>query len=111
MVPARLAGRLDDLGIDFSVMYPLLGLVLCTLADTNLRAAACCALDIMNAELRRPRRARLAPAPVIPMHMPAQARETLDGAIVDLGLRWPLRRRRCPARSTPSGTRLRPSPR
>jgi hypothetical protein len=44
-VPGILHRRLDELGIDLSILYPSLGLVLVGLPDDELRQACCRALN------------------------------------------------------------------
>jgi Amidohydrolase len=87
MAPALYAERLPELGFDFAVLYPSLGLALCTLPDASLRQLACRALNTMNAEICGPHAARLTPAAVVPMHTPEEAVAELTFAVRDLGLK------------------------
>ncbi len=87
MMPALLSERLDEFGIDFSLLYPTEGLIVIRLEDAELRAAAARAINMMNAELFAPHGARLAPAAIIPMHTPEEAIAELDFAIGELGLK------------------------
>jgi predicted TIM-barrel fold metal-dependent hydrolase len=77
MAPRLLHQRLEEIGIDFAILYPTLGLALPTIHDDDVRRAACRALNTMNAEICGPYRDRLAPAAAIPMHTPAEAIEEL----------------------------------
>lgn len=86
MAPSLLAERLEELGIDFAIVYPSLGLALCTLPDPELRQVGCMALNRMNAQLCGPHSARLTPSAVIPMHTPSEAIEVLAHA-TGVGLR------------------------
>ncbi|HVA07713.1 MAG TPA: amidohydrolase family protein, partial [Acidimicrobiales bacterium] len=86
MAPSLMAERLEELGIDFAIVYPSLGLALCTLPDSDLRQGVCMALNRMNAELCGPHAERLTPSSVIPMHTPTEAIETL-GHATEVGLR------------------------
>ncbi len=86
MAPRLLHERLEEIGIDFAVMYPTLGLALPTIHDADVRRAACRALNTMNAEICGSFRDRLAPAAAIPMHTPAEAIEELEYA-ARLGLK------------------------
>lgn len=86
MAPSLMAERLGELGIDFAILYPSLGLALCTLPDPDLRIVACRALNRMNAALCGPHAARLTPSAVVPMHTPAEAIEVLADATL-AGLR------------------------
>jgi hypothetical protein len=87
MAPGLLSEGLEDLGIDFSILYPSLGLALCTMPDDDLRPLVCRALNTMNAELCGPHSNRLTPAAVIPMHRPEEAIGELRHAVEELGLR------------------------
>jgi|YelNatPaOPRAMG01_1025707.scaffolds.fasta_scaffold01488_8 predicted TIM-barrel fold metal-dependent hydrolase len=80
MAPRLLHQRLEEIGIDFAVMYPTLGLALPTIYDPDVRRAAVRALNLMNSEICRPYRDRLAPAAAIPMHTPEEALAELDFA-------------------------------
>ncbi|MGH7779297.1 MAG: amidohydrolase family protein [Candidatus Binataceae bacterium] len=86
MAPRLLHDRLEEIGIDFAVMYPTLGLALPTIDDDDVRRAACRALNTMNAEICGSYRDRLAPAAAIPMHTPAEAIAELEYA-AGLGLK------------------------
>jgi hypothetical protein len=87
MVPSLLYERLGDLGFDFAISYPSLGLLFPHLEDEDLRRSACRALNLYNAEQWRPYRDRVTPAAVIPMHTPDEALDELDFAIARLGLK------------------------
>ena len=58
MLPRLMYERLDDLGIDFSVVYPTAGLGYHRMQDTRLRRAICRAYNVFTADqfrgLRRP---------------------------------------------------------
>ena len=87
MMPALLSERLDEFGIDFSLLYPTEGLIAPTLDDEEVRRATARAINRMNAELFAPHSARLAPAAIIPMHTPEEAIAELDFAIGELGMK------------------------
>jgi predicted TIM-barrel fold metal-dependent hydrolase len=87
MLPALLAERLPDLGIDFAVVYPTFGLMIPHIDDPDLRRAACRAFNETYAAAFGDHADRLTPAAVIPMHTPAEAIEALDHAVGTLGLR------------------------
>ena len=80
MAPKLLHQRLDEIGIDFAIMYPTLGLALPTIHDGDVRRGAVRALNAMNAEICAPFRDRLAPAAAIPMHTPDEAIAELEFA-------------------------------
>jgi predicted TIM-barrel fold metal-dependent hydrolase len=87
MLPGLMRERMDEFGIDFSVMYPTQGIVFMSINDEEMRRAAARAMNIMNAELFQPHAARLTPAATIPMHSPAEAIAELDYAVGTLGLK------------------------
>lgn len=78
MAPKLLHRRLEEIGIDFAILYPTLGLALPTIHDTDIRRVACRAINTMNADVCGQFRDRLAPAAVIPMHVPAEAIAELE---------------------------------
>jgi len=80
MAPRLLHQRLDEIGIDFAIVYPTLGLALPTIRDAGVRRGACRALNTMNAEICGQYRDRIAPAAVIPMHSPEEAIAELEFA-------------------------------
>src|SRR5258708_32894165 len=80
MAPRMLYSRLDDLGGDFSILYPALGLALPTIHGGEVRQIACRALNTMNAEICGQFRDRIAPAAAIPMHTPDEAIAELENA-------------------------------
>lgn len=80
MVPRLLHQRLDEIGIDFAILYPTLGLALPTIYDPDTRRGAVRALNTMNAETCGLYRDRLAPAAAIPMYTPEEALAELEFA-------------------------------
>jgi len=85
--PGLLASRMEELGLDFAILYPSLGLAIATLPDAELRRGAARAVNRMNAEICREHAARLAPSAVIPMHTPDEALEELRFAVRELGFK------------------------
>ncbi len=77
MVPALLAERLEEFGLDFVILYPSLGLALCTIPDPEIRRASVRALNTMIEEITREHSRVLTPAAVIPMHTPEEAIDEL----------------------------------
>jgi len=84
--PRLLHRRLEEIGIDYAILYPSLGLAIPTIFDADVRRAACRAMNKMNAEICGPYRDRLTPAAVIPMHTPEEAIDELEHA-ARLGLK------------------------
>ncbi len=87
MFPKLLYERLDEMGLDFSVLYPGLGLAAPALDDGEVRRASCRALNNLYADMFRDFGRRLTPVAVIPMHTPAEAIEELEHAVNELGLK------------------------
>jgi predicted TIM-barrel fold metal-dependent hydrolase len=87
MMPKLLYGRLDEIGIDFAVMYPTGGLGIPRVHDDEARIAGSKAFNTYCAEAFAPYADRMTPAAVIPMHSPDEAIEALEHAVGELGLK------------------------
>ena len=87
MMPRLLYERLDDLGLDFSVIYPTAGLGYYRLPPDKLRRALCRAYNVFTMDQFRPYGDRLIPAAIIPMYTPEEAIEELEFASRQLGYR------------------------
>ncbi len=87
LFPGLLHERLDELGLDFSVVYPSLGLIFLHMADETYRRGTCRALNRCNAETFAPYSDRLAPVAAIPMHTPEEAVAELEYAVNILGFK------------------------
>jgi len=87
MFPKLLFERLDEMGLDFTVMYPGLGLTAPALQDEEMRRASCRALNNLYADLFRDYARRITPVGIIPMHTPREAIEELEHAVTKLGLK------------------------
>lgn len=79
--------RLDELGLDVSLVYPTLGLRMQMMADDELRPVVCRAVNEYMAEMHRGLTDRLLPVAAIPMHTPDEATEEIDHAVSVLGMR------------------------
>jgi predicted TIM-barrel fold metal-dependent hydrolase len=86
-LPALMYERLDELGIDFAVLYPGVGLVVMACPDEELRRVSARALNRYYHEVFGPYRDRMTPTAVIPMFTPEEAIDELDHAIGTLGLK------------------------
>ncbi|MBJ20886.1 MAG: amidohydrolase family protein [bacterium] len=86
-MPSLMYERMDEFGIDFSVIYPSLGLPLIDIADTKLRRACCRALNQFHADAFEGFEDRLTPVAIIPMMTPDEAIEELDYAVEELGFK------------------------
>jgi len=87
LFPELLYERLDELGLDFGVVYPSLGLVFLHTDDDDYRRGTCRALNRANAETFAPLSDRLTPVAAIPMHTPDEAVEELEYAVTTLGFK------------------------
>ena len=87
LCPKLMHERMDEFGIDVSVVYPSLGLVFMHLDDERERRGTCRALNKYNAEVFAPLADRLLPVAAIPMYTPQQALEDLEYAVESLGYR------------------------
>ena len=85
MLPDLRLKRMDEIGIDFSIIYTTMGLVVHREPVEEMRRALCRALNAMNADLYREHGARMTPAAVIPVHTPQEAIEELEYAVKELG--------------------------
>ena len=87
MLPKLMRSRLDEFGIDFSVVYPTFGLTLLRQPDEEIRRAGSRALNTMYAELFGPHSDRLTLAACIPLGTPQEAIEELEYAVKTLHLK------------------------
>jgi len=85
MLPKLLYERLDDLGIDFCVVYPTAGLGYHRMEDTRMRRAICRAYNVFTAEQFKGLSDRVIPAAIIPMYTPEEAIEELEFTTKQLG--------------------------
>lgn len=87
MVPKLLHERLDEIGIDFTVLYPTQGLAIPFIGNDEMRRAACRAYNSYAAEQFREYSDRMTPAAVIPMMTPSEAIDELEYVKRTLGLK------------------------
>jgi predicted TIM-barrel fold metal-dependent hydrolase len=86
-LPRLMYRRLDDLGIDFAVVYPSTHLLVNLLPDAELRQVACRAINAFNMHLLGPYRDRMTPVAVLPSHTPEEAIAELEHAVIELGFK------------------------
>jgi len=86
-IPRLLYSRLDEMGLDFSVLYPTMGLGAPHMDEEDLRRASCRAFNIYHARIFREYADRMTPAACIPMHTPDEAVEELEFAVRQLGMK------------------------
>src|SRR5215510_16245397 len=89
-LPKLLRERLDEMGIDFTIIYPSIGLAAMHMGDEELRRVACRAFNKYQADSFRECADRMTPVAVIPTHTPQEAIAELDYAIEELGMKVPL---------------------
>jgi len=85
MMPRLLYDRLDELGIDFGIIYPTAGLGIPRIADGETRRAVIRGFNLVTHEYFAKLNDRLTPAAVIPMHTPEEAIAELDFVTKQLG--------------------------
>lgn len=79
--------RMDELGIDYAILYPSAGLNYVNLPHDEFRPALCRAYNTMIADLYRDHADRMTPVAIIPTHTPDEAIAELDHAVTHLGLK------------------------
>jgi predicted TIM-barrel fold metal-dependent hydrolase len=87
VLPKLMHERLDDLGLDYAIVYPTYALATIAIEDEELRRACARAMNCMKADLFRDYSDRLTAAATIPMHTPGEAIEELEYAVTQLGLK------------------------
>jgi predicted TIM-barrel fold metal-dependent hydrolase len=87
ILPRLLYERMEEMGLDFTVLYPSMGIGAIHFGDQELRRASCRALNRMFADLYRDYADAITPAGLIPMHTPAEAIDELQYAVRELGFK------------------------
>ena len=87
MLPELQYRRLDELGIDYAVLYPTYGLSVTAIPNDELRGALARAVNRYYAEVYADYRDRLEPVAAIPTFTPEEAITELDHAVGELGLK------------------------
>jgi predicted TIM-barrel fold metal-dependent hydrolase len=86
-LPRLMYERLDEIGIDFALLYPSFGLTILGYPDAEVRQATARALNTYCAQAFADVRDRLEPVAVIPTFTPAEAVAELEYAVRVLGLK------------------------
>jgi predicted TIM-barrel fold metal-dependent hydrolase len=86
-LPKLLYSRLDEIGIDYALLYPSFGLTILGFPTDEVRQAAARALNIYYARAFEGYRDRLEPVAVIPTFSPGEAVDELRYAVGELGLK------------------------
>ncbi len=87
LAPRLLYERMEELGLDFTVLYPTTGLGIASIGNDEMRRATCRAFNTYAAESFGKFADRMTPAAVIPMHTPDEAIAELEHAVGKLGLK------------------------
>ena len=87
MTPKLMYSRLDELGLDYALLFPTYGLTVTALSDEELRRAMARAFNRYYSECYGEYRDRLEPVAAIPMFTPEEAIAELDYAVGELGLK------------------------
>src|SRR5687767_9935303 len=85
MLPKLMYERLEELGIDFCVVYPTTGLGFHRMPDQRLRRAICRAYNVFTADQFKGLGDRVIPAAIIPMYTPEEAIEEMEFTSKQLG--------------------------
>lgn len=86
-LPKLLYERMEEIGLDFTVVYPSAGLVAPHLPNQELRRLMCRAVNTYHSEVFGDYAHRMTPVAVIPMHDPKEALEELEHAVRVLGMK------------------------
>ena len=86
-LPRLMYERLDEMGLDFTMVYPSLGFGALHMPDDELRGVACRAFNNFHAEVYAEYADRMTPTAIIPMHTPEEALDELDHAVGELGMK------------------------
>jgi predicted TIM-barrel fold metal-dependent hydrolase len=87
LLPKLFYRRLEEIGLDFALLYPTSGLSVLSNPDDELRQAAARALNLYYARVFADYRDRLEPVAVIPTFTPDEAIAELDYAVGVLGFK------------------------
>ncbi len=87
MMPKLMYDRMDELGLDYALLFPTYGLTVTALPDDELRPALARAYNRYYAECYDGYRDRLEPVAAIPCFTPEEAIAELDHAVGELGLK------------------------
>ncbi len=87
-IPRLLYQRMEDFGLDFTVLYPTEGLTgPPRIEDEEVRRVSCRALNAYHADIYREYAERMTPVAVIPVHTPEEGIEELEYAVKTQGFK------------------------
>jgi predicted TIM-barrel fold metal-dependent hydrolase len=87
MLPNLMYQRMDEIGLDFSVMYPGVGNVAISLPRDDVRRASCRAFNRYFADTFAEFSDRMRPVALVPAHTPEEAIEDLEYAVKVMGFK------------------------
>jgi predicted TIM-barrel fold metal-dependent hydrolase len=87
MLPGLLTERMDELGMDYAIIYPTRCLGVNGIQQDEMRRVMCRAYNNMVADVFRPYARRLTPAAMVPCFSPDEAIAEIEHAKNDLGLK------------------------
>jgi predicted TIM-barrel fold metal-dependent hydrolase len=85
--PKLFAERMEEMGVDYAIMYPSFGLRLLTTRDDTVRRQMVRAENTMLADLSRDVANKMTLVAAVPMHTPEEAVEELHHIVQELGLK------------------------
>ena len=86
-LPRLMYERMDEFGLDFSVVFPGYALTFPDIADEDTRRKACRAVNRYNRDMFDGCRDRMEPVGVVPMNTPAEAIAELEYTVQVLGFK------------------------
>ena len=86
-LPRLLHERLDEMGIDFTILYPSMALGLLEIPDADVAASVAKAVNRWIGRLYAPYADRMAVGAIVPMHDPDHAVAVLRHAVGELGFK------------------------
>lgn len=86
-LPKLMHERMDEMGIDYMVLFPGSTISMVSLNNEELRRVGSRALNSYHAEVYGPYKDRMTPVAAIPMRTPEEAIDELEYAINELGLK------------------------
>lgn len=86
-LPKLMNERIEEMGLDYSMIYPSLGMIGMHMRDEEVRHSVCRAFNQYHAESYGAYPERMTPAAMIPMHTPDEAIEALEHAVSELGMK------------------------
>ncbi|MGE0384243.1 MAG: amidohydrolase family protein [Gammaproteobacteria bacterium] len=103
-LPRLMRARMDEMGMDFALLYPTSGLTVMGYPQEEMRRMGTRALNTYYARLLGEFKDRMTPVAVIPTYTPQEAIEELEYAVRTLGLKCAVMSAVIPRTHRPDGT-------